>query len=175
MKSHREIILCFTEKSYYVCIYECVGIEVEISCCFMWFRLMWYLHGVDIGSNRQGMGTWIASHAMIPCSCIFTGLRMANDSWHSGWSWSLLLSCLFRGSLTVFFLDHSSYSFIASDTFELDCWYLDPTKLECFVFLFFFFILTNRELNQPQITTSKQVHIPLSYLPSFLSSVLTLD
>jgi hypothetical protein len=74
-----------------------------------------------------------------------------NFSWSPSWFWSLLLTPdLAEAWLS--FLDHvTAAEFLVPDTTELGSWYPEEWRLE-----------------SPQRTTSKQVHIPLSYLPSFL-------
>jgi hypothetical protein len=95
----------------------------------------------------------------LPCfvalasSLIFTLFRdiVENISWHPNCFFSLLLTA--ADSVEVCF-------YWIVPPLPIHVWYSDTTELDC--------LYPDRDWNHPKRTTSKQVHIPLSYLPSFL-------
>ena len=103
-----------------------------------------------LGHNRQWQDACIASCATLCCSHVFVDLHFieAENSWHSRWSWSLLLT-LYRFGEDL-----------AVSAGLCCCWH------------FQLLVSWQQRSESPKRTTSKQVHIPLSYLPSFLHYIL---
>ena len=126
---------------------------------FFWIKALEKVREVEL--KTQWLDTCMASLTMICWSRVFTTLR---EGWQrtchdalvgSGHSCWLELICQ-RPSCFCWIMPLLLISVCYPDPNELDSLYYD-----------------SRDWNHPQRTTSKQIHIPLSLLPSFLPYLWT--
>lgn len=146
-----------------------LSFEVEISGCVKRYRLVmfcwgktsekttWHLKTIDVElKDNDWVLTLLAVQLFVTLatSLIFILPRdMAEKSWHSSWFWLLRQPVPFQWRPGGF------------------CWIM-PLLPICVWWHFWTGLLGSWQMEtgitSPQRTTSKQVHIPLSYLPSFL-------